>query len=59
MFLFGSAFGFLGVLLATPLLAAITVLVRKLYIEDVLGDIETSDAPPAPPSTPPAPESPS
>jgi predicted PurR-regulated permease PerM len=52
MVLFGSAFGFLGVLLATPLLAVIMVLVRKLYIEDVLGDIETNGAPPESPPPP-------
>jgi predicted PurR-regulated permease PerM len=40
MVLFGSLFGFLGVLLATPLLAALLVLVKRLYIEDVLEDKE-------------------
>jgi predicted PurR-regulated permease PerM len=34
----GSLFGFLGLLLATPLLATIMVLVKMLYVQDVLGD---------------------
>jgi predicted PurR-regulated permease PerM len=34
----GILLGFLGVLLATPLAATVVVLVRTLYIEDVLGD---------------------
>ncbi len=38
--LFGIFFGFLGLLLATPLVAAIIVMVRMLYVEDVLGDKE-------------------
>lgn len=33
----GILFGFLGVLLAVPLLAVFSVLVRMIYIEDVLG----------------------
>jgi predicted PurR-regulated permease PerM len=55
MVLFGSLFGFMGVLLATPMLAVIMVLVRKLYIEDVLGDKEPAIAPatPSPPTSPP------
>jgi predicted PurR-regulated permease PerM len=44
MVLFGSLFGFLGILLATPLLATVLVLIKRLYIEDVLGDKEM-DAP--------------
>ncbi len=36
--LLGTIFGFLGLLLATPLAAAALVLVRMLYVEDVLGD---------------------
>jgi predicted PurR-regulated permease PerM len=36
--LFGVFFGFLGLLLATPLVASIIVMVRMLYVEDVLGD---------------------
>ena len=35
---FGTLFGFAGVALATPLAAALAVLVKILYIEDVLGD---------------------
>jgi predicted PurR-regulated permease PerM len=41
--LFGVFFGFLGLLLATPLVAAIIVLVKMLYVEDVLGDKENED----------------
>ncbi len=40
--LFGVLAGAMGVLLATPLTAAAVVLVRKLYLEDVLGDHEDS-----------------
>jgi predicted PurR-regulated permease PerM len=58
MVLFGSAFGFMGVLLATPLLAVIMVLVKKLYIEDVLGDKETNDEPATSLSSPRPPEAP-
>ena len=36
--LFGVLAGTMGLLLATPLTAAALVLVRKLYLEDVLGD---------------------
>ena len=35
---FGTLFGFAGVALATPLAAALKVLVQMLYVEDVLGD---------------------
>lgn len=35
---FGSLFDFAGIALATPLTAALMVLVDKLYVEDVLGD---------------------
>ena len=35
---FASLFGFLGLLLATPLTACGLVLVKMLYVEDVLGD---------------------
>ena len=35
--LFGIVFGFLGVLLAVPLLAVFYVLVQMLYVEDILG----------------------
>jgi predicted PurR-regulated permease PerM len=36
--LLGSAFGLIGVMLATPLTAAAMILVKMLYIEDALGD---------------------
>ena len=36
--LFGTLFGFAGVALATPLAAVLSVLVKMLYIEDILGD---------------------
>ena len=36
--LFGVLAGTMGLLLATPVTAATLVLVRKLYLEDVLGD---------------------
>ena len=35
----GTLFGFLGLLLATPLLASALVLVKMLYVQDVLGDL--------------------
>jgi predicted PurR-regulated permease PerM len=35
---FGTLFGFAGVALATPLTAALVVLVGMLYVEDILGD---------------------
>lgn len=37
---FGSLFGVIGVVLATPVLAAGLVLIRMLYVEDLLGDRE-------------------
>jgi predicted PurR-regulated permease PerM len=38
----GVVFGFLGVLVAVPLLAAIMVAVKLLYVEGVVGDdVET------------------
>ena len=37
-------FGLLGVLLATPLLVVVLVLVRTLWVEDVLEDASASDA---------------
>jgi len=41
---FGTLFGFAGVALATPLAAALKVLVQMLYVEDVLGDkVEESE----------------
>jgi len=44
--LFANIFGFLGLLLATPITAAALVLVKMLYIEDVLSksvDVNGSD----------------
>lgn len=35
---FGSIFGLPGILVATPLTLVLIILVRRLYIEDVLGD---------------------
>lgn len=35
---FGLLFGFMGVFLATPLLLVLIILVRMIYVEDVLGD---------------------
>lgn len=35
---FGSLFGFVGVILATPLLLVSIILVKRIYVEDVLGD---------------------
>ena len=39
---FGVLFGFVGLLVATPLLLAVMVLVRMLYVEDVLEGREAS-----------------
>jgi predicted PurR-regulated permease PerM len=36
--LLGVAFGFIGILLASPLTAAAVILVKMIYVEDVLGD---------------------
>lgn len=36
--LLGLAFGFIGILLASPLTAVAMILVKTLYAEDVLGD---------------------
>lgn len=38
--LLGLLFGFLGLFLATPLTVVIYVLVRELYVKDVLGGHE-------------------
>ncbi|MGH7031916.1 MAG: AI-2E family transporter [Stellaceae bacterium] len=38
LIIFGVLAGFLGLLLATPLVAAIIVVVRMAYVEDLLGD---------------------
>lgn len=54
---FGVVFGWLGVFLAVPLAVAVTVLVKKLWIRQTLGENTTvpgedqagSDTPPAPP----------
>jgi predicted PurR-regulated permease PerM len=35
-------FGFLRLLLAVPLIAAIMVAVKMLYVEDVVGDAEVT-----------------
>lgn len=35
---FGSLFGFAGIVLATPLLLVAMILIRRIYVEDVLGD---------------------
>ncbi len=39
LFIFGELFGILGLIVATPLIAASLVVIRMLYFEDVLGDI--------------------
>lgn len=36
--LLGMLFGFAGLLVASPLTATISILVKMLYVEDVLGD---------------------
>jgi predicted PurR-regulated permease PerM len=38
MLLLGVVFGFLGLLLASPLAATLLILVKMLYIEDVIGE---------------------
>lgn len=38
MVLLGAVYGALGLILATPVIAAILVFVREAYVEDVLGD---------------------
>lgn len=35
---FGGLFGFAGIVLATPLLLVAIILVKRIYVEDVLGD---------------------
>ena len=42
--IFGTLFGFAGVALATPLAAVLSVLVKMLYIEDILGDRRPREA---------------
>jgi predicted PurR-regulated permease PerM len=41
--LLGVLFGFVGLLVASPLTACVMILVRMLYVEDVLGDPITRD----------------
>jgi predicted PurR-regulated permease PerM len=36
--IFGTIFGFAGIALATPMTATLMVLVKMLYVEDILGD---------------------
>jgi len=36
----GIFFGFMGILLSVPLAAIIVVLVREIYVRDILGDVE-------------------
>jgi len=43
--LMALVFGFLGLLLAVPLIAAVIVAVKMLYVEDVVGDPQTTPAP--------------
>ena len=40
---FGTAFGLLGMLIATPLAAVIVVLVQELYVRDALGDASATE----------------
>ncbi|PJF34606.1 MAG: hypothetical protein CUN49_14815 [Candidatus Thermofonsia Clade 1 bacterium] len=40
--IFGIFFGFLGLLLSVPLAAICVVLIREVYVRDVLGDAEAS-----------------
>lgn len=46
IFGFGGLFGLWGLLVSTPLMAVLLVFVRKLYLEDVLGDAPGEDATP-------------
>jgi predicted PurR-regulated permease PerM len=39
--IFGTIFGFAGIALATPMTATLMVLVKMLYVEDILGDRPT------------------
>jgi predicted PurR-regulated permease PerM len=43
--LFGSLFGFLGFILAIPLMAVLLQFIKMVYVEDVLGDRNPEDAP--------------
>jgi len=42
--IFGFFFGFLGLMLAVPLSACVAVLVDEIYVKDILGDRERSQA---------------
>ena len=44
LFLMGELFGFLGLLLAIPLAATLLVLIKVVYVRDVLGDNSLRDA---------------
>lgn len=48
-------FGFLGLLVAVPLLAAVIAVVKLLYVEDLIGDVayEVASPAPTPPPDPP------
>jgi predicted PurR-regulated permease PerM len=53
--LMAIVFGFLGMVVAVPVLAAVMVAIKMLYVEDVVGDdIQTLDSPdtPIPPGQP-------
>jgi predicted PurR-regulated permease PerM len=41
--LLALVFGFLGLLVAVPLVAAVTVVIRMLYVEDIVGQLEPID----------------
>ncbi|MHB8900904.1 MAG: AI-2E family transporter [Thermoguttaceae bacterium] len=43
--LLGLLFGFLGILLATPLTVVASILVKELYVEDILGGYEPEGVP--------------
>ncbi len=38
LFVFGELFGILGLIVVTPLVAALLVVIQMLYVEDILGD---------------------
>ena len=44
MLLLGAVFGFLGLLLASPLAATLMILVKMLYVEDLIGEPATDEA---------------
>jgi predicted PurR-regulated permease PerM len=46
LIILGVLAGFLGLLLATPLVAAALLIVRMVYVEDVLGDRAAGEATP-------------